>query len=129
MADLQQALAEWGATMEMPDLRLGPDGTMQLRFAQTGALLGVAQQDNDTVVHHAVPLAHGSAELVLRAMRQAAQVADPGQAVQVGLRSTTEGDWLVLGARIPQSELSAERMQQTVRFLHQWLAQLPANTA
>lgn len=125
MMDLRQALAEWGAAMGLPELQPGPQGTLQLRFADSGALLGVAEQDDCVVVHHAEPVAHDAAELLLRAMRQAAHVAEPAQAVQVGLRSTAAGDWLVLGIRIPHDELNGQRMHQAAQYLQQWLAQLP----
>lgn len=124
MLDLQQALAEWGSTMGMPDLAPGPQGDVQLRFPETGALLGVVLQDEWAIVHHATPAGHDAAALLLRAMRQAAKVADPAQAVQVGLRSTPAGDWLVLVARFPQQELSGARIHHAVEFLRQWLAQL-----
>lgn len=124
MLDLQQALAEWGRTMEMPDLAANAQGEVQLRFAATGAVLGVVQQGESVVVHYALPVGHDAAELLLRAMRQAAKVAEPAQAVQVGLRSTPAGDWLVLAARFSRQELSGARIQQTVEFLRQWLTQL-----
>ena len=51
------------------------------------------------------------------------QVSEPAQAVQVGLRSTPEGDWLVAAVRFPTQELSGARIQQAAEFLRHWLAQ------
>ncbi|AVO50555.1 hypothetical protein C6568_15935 [Melaminivora suipulveris] len=122
MMDLQQALAEWGAGMGLA-LAPGAQDAVQLRFPASGALLGVAGHEDAVVVHYADPLEHDGAERLLAALRHAGQVSEPAQAVQVGLRSTPEGDWLVAAVRFPTQELSGARIQQAAEFLRHWLAQ------
>ena len=134
MLDLQQALAEWGSTMEMPGLAPSAHdamgGGVQLRFPGTDVLLGVMQQGDEVIVYRATPTPpgggsdHETAALVLHAMRQAAQLAEPAQAVQVGLRSTATGDWLVLSTRFSRHGVSGARLHQAAEFLRQWLTQL-----
>ncbi len=124
MADLRQALAELGHDIGIPELAPGPQGELQLRFPDTGALLGVSQHEDTVVVHYAEPVRYDIAALVLRAMRQAAKVPEASQAVQVGLRSTTSGDWLVLATRFAAHEAGARRIRQAADFLRQWLATL-----
>ncbi len=122
MTDLQQALAEWGAGMGLA-LAPGAQGAVQLRFPASGALLGVAGHEDTVVVHYADPLAHDAAARLLQALRHAAQVSEPAQAVQVGLRSTPAGDWLVVAVRFGRQELSGARIQQAADYLRHWLAQ------
>ncbi len=126
MADLRHALAEFGHDIGIPNLAPGPQGELQLRFPGTGALLGVSTHEGWAVVHYAEPVRYDAAALVLRALRQAAKVPEPAQAVQAGLRSTPEGDWLVLATRFPQQELGGRRIHQAADFLRQWLARLEA---
>lgn len=122
MMDLEQAVAEWGAGMGLA-LAPGAQGAVQLRLPASGALLGVAGHEDAVVVHYADPLAHDAADRLLAALRHAALVSEPAQAVQVGLRSTPEGDWLVAAVRFPARELSGARIQQAAEFLRHWLAQ------
>ena len=122
-AQLQQALADFGCDIGLPALEPGPDGSVQLRL-ESGALLGVAQQDEAVVVHWAEPVRYDVAAVLLRAMKRAGDARDAAQPVQVGLRSTSSGDWLVLATRFAAEEASARRIREASEFLRQWWADL-----
>ena len=122
MMNLQQALAEWGAGMGL-ELQPGHSGALQLRYPATGALLGVAEHEGQIVVHYADPLTHDAAQRLLQALRHAGQLQEPAQAVQVGLRNTPAGDWLVVATRFASEDASGARIDQAVQYLRQWLAQ------
>jgi type III secretion system chaperone SycN len=120
---LQQALADLGRDIDLPLLETKADGGVQLRL-ESGALLGVAQEGEAIVVHWAEPVRYDIAALLLRAMKQSGDVRDAAQPVQVGLRSTPSGDWLVLATRFAADEVSARRIREASEFLRQWFASL-----
>lgn len=120
---LQQALADLGRDIGLPLLEAKADAGLQLRW-ESGALLGVAQEGEAVVVHWAEPVRYDIAALLLRAMKQAGDARDAAQPVQVGLRSTTAGDWLVLATRFPAEEASARRIREASDFLRQWYVNL-----
>jgi type III secretion system chaperone SycN len=123
MAHLQQALADWGRDIGLPLLDAGPAGGVQLKL-ESGALMGIAQEGDAIVVHWAEPVRYDIAALLLRALKQAGDVRDAAQPVQVGLRSVPSGDWLVLATRFCADEVSAQRIRDASEFLRQWLANL-----
>ena len=124
MANLQQALVEFGSDIGLPLEGLPASGEVQFRLGD-GMLLGVAASttsggDDEVVVHWAEPLRYDIAQLVVEAMKHAAELRDANHPVQVGLRTTTAGDWLVLGTRFPAHEASARRIHQAADFLKNW---------
>lgn len=123
MAQLQQALADFGRDIGLPLLETQADGGVQLRL-ESGALLGVAQEGDAVVVHRAEPVRYDIAALLLRAMKRAGDARGAEQPVQVGLRTTSMGDWLVLATRFPAEDASARRIREASEFLHQWFADL-----
>lgn len=126
MANLQQALVEFGTDVGLPLERLPASGEVQFRLGD-GTLLGiVAGCDDEVVVHWAEPLRYDIAQFMLEVMQHAAEVREASPSVQVGLRSTTAGDWLVLGTRFPEGEASARRIHQAVDYLKNWRQSLEA---
>jgi type III secretion system chaperone SycN len=125
MANLAQALSDFGHDIGLPLVESGPQGEVQFRL-ESGALLGIAQVGSSAVVQWAEPVRYGGASLALKAMRRAGRVNDAAQAVQVGLRSTPTGDWLVLAMRLGERDISARRIQEAAEFLRAWMAGLHA---
>lgn len=122
MVQLTQVLADFGADIGLPNLAPGADGSLQLRLG-SGALLGVASQGDEVVLHHAEPVPYGLAALVLQAMRQVARSESAADPIQIGVRVTAQGQWLVLGTRLPLERFSAREMHRLVSHLQAWLAQ------
>lgn len=120
---LQQALADFGRDIGLPLLEPRADGGVQLRL-ESGALLGVVQDGEAVVVHWAEPVRYDIPALVLRAMKASGDVRGAALPVQVGLRSTTSADWLVLATRFAAEEASARRIREAADFLRQWFASL-----
>jgi type III secretion system chaperone SycN len=119
MQTLQEALADFGHDMGMNGrLSPGEGGGTQLRF-ESGAVLGVAPQGEHVVVHLWEPVRHDAARLLLRAMKLAGSAESAEAAVQPGLRSTADGDWLVLGTRFPMAECSARRLHAAAARLRE----------
>ncbi|WP_159910919.1 hypothetical protein [Pantoea sp. 18069] len=122
MAQLTQVLAEFGEDIGLPALAPGPGGSLQLRLA-SGALLGVSTQGDEVVLHHAEPVPYDLAALVLKAMQRAARSECAADPVQVGVRTTAQGQWLVVGTRLPLERFSAREMHRLAGHLQAWIAQ------
>lgn len=126
MQTLQQALADFGHDMGMGDrLAPGEGGGTQLRL-ESGAVLGVAPHGEQVVVHLWEPVRHDAATLLLRAMKLAGAAESADAALQPGLRSTSEGDWLVLGTRFPLAECSGRRLHAAAARLREAFERLGA---
>ena len=123
MLQMQHALADWGREMGLPALEAGPGGEVQLRL-ESGALLGVAAVDEGVLVHWAQPVRHGGGSLMLRALQQAGATRGAGRPVQVGLRTLPGAEWLVVGTRVPELDVSARGLREAAEFLRQWLEAL-----
>lgn len=119
----QQALADFGREIGITDLAPGPHGGAHLRF-DSGASLGIDPQDDQVLVHLSEPLRHDVAATVLKAMKRSAQPQPGEPLVQVGLRSTTAGDWLLMGTRLPAAECDARLLGQRAGQLREWFARL-----
>lgn len=125
MAQLAQVVAEFGADIGLPALAPGADGSLQLRLG-SGALLGLASQGDEIVLHHAEPVTHGLAALVLKAMRRAARSESAADPVQIGVHATAQGQWLVVATRLPLERFTASEMHRLIGHLQAWLAQAAA---
>lgn len=123
MVQLTQVLAEFGEDIGLPALAPGPDGSVQLRLG-SGALLGVSGQGDEVVLHHAEPVPHGLAALLLQAMRQLARSESAADPIQLGVRATAQGQWLVVATRLPLERFSAREMHRLAGLLQAWLAQV-----
>ncbi len=122
MLSFQQALADFGHDIGLSSLGAGPRGDVQLRL-DSGALLGIAQEGEQVVIHWAEPVRYDIAGPVLRAMKLSGKVQSARYPIQVGLRSTAEGDWLVVSTRFSETEASASRIHQASDHLRNWIAQ------
>ncbi|MCA0326662.1 MAG: type III secretion chaperone SycN [Proteobacteria bacterium] len=121
---LEQALADFGREIGVQSLAPGPEGTVQLRF-ESGAILGVGRQGAAVVVHLAEPVpAHEAADVLLRAMKQAATPDAGAPAWQVGLFSADSQDWLVHAMHLPEAGFDAPALRQAHEHLRRCLAQL-----
>jgi type III secretion system chaperone SycN len=126
MGSLEQVLAEFGQDIGLTALAPSAQGHVQLRL-DSGALLGASTQDEEVVLHYAEPVEHGAAPLVFAALRRAGRVETAADPVQVGLRSTGQGDWLVVGTRLPLERLSVREVHRLATYLQSWLAQVRQN--
>lgn len=124
MQQLARVMAEFGADIGLPALAPGADGSLQVRLG-SGALLGVSTQGDEVVVHHAEPVRYELAALVCKAMQRVACSESAADPLQVGARITPQGQWLVLGTRLPLERFSAREMHRLTGHLQAWLAQLP----
>ncbi len=119
-------LADFGHEIGVPGLAPGPDGGTQLRF-DTGGALGVVQQDDDVVLHWAEPVRYGIPALLLRAMQRAAEPQPGLPPVQVALRTTPDGDWLVVAVRLAADRCDGRTLAGTADALRRWTADLGAS--
>ena len=122
MVSFQQALANFGRDIGLSTLESGPRGDVQLRL-ESGALVGIAQEGEQVVIHWAEPVRYDIAGPVLRAMKLAGKTQSAQYPIQVGLRSSIEGDWLVVTTRFSEAEASASRIHQASDYLRSWIAQ------
>ncbi|MNN94606.1 hypothetical protein D3C81_2132620 [compost metagenome] len=74
------------------------------------------------VLHYAEPVPYGAAALTFRAMRHAGRAESAADPVQVGLRTTVQGDWLVVATRLPLDRFSAREVHRLGAYLQSWLA-------
>lgn len=124
---LEQALADMGHKIGIPTLSPGAHGGVQLRL-DSGAVLGVARQDEQVVVHLSEPVhAHEAAALLLRAMKRAALPEAGSPAVQPGWFSKDGQDWLVLALRLAEQSLGARELEQAFHGLQGFRAQVGAD--
>ena len=121
MGRMEQVLAEFGQDIGLGALEPGPGGHVQLRLA-SGALLGASAQGEEMVLHYAEPVPYDAAALALRAMRRAGRTETAADPVQVGLRTTAQGEWLVVATRLPQDRFSAREVHRLGAYLQFWLA-------
>ena len=126
MGSLEQVLAEFGQDIGLTALAPSAQGHVQLRL-DSGALLGASTQDEEVVLHYVEPVEHGAAPLVFAALCRAGRVETAADPVQVGLRSTGQGDWLVVGTRLPLERLSVREVHRLATYLQSWLAQVRQN--
>ncbi len=125
MMAMQQLLSEFGQKIGIPHLAPNPQGEVVLRL-ETGASLGITPCNSDLVVHWAEPVGYGASSLLLRAMKRTGAARDGRFAIQVGLRRTSDGTWLVLATRLEVSSASARDLYQAAEYLRQWLERLDA---
>lgn len=62
-------------------------------------------------------------QLVFLAKRRAWRIEAAAYPVQVGLRSTGQGEWLVVGTRLPMDRLNLREVHRLATYLPSWLAQ------
>lgn len=122
MGQLEQVLAEFGQDIGIPALTPSPAGHVQLRLA-SGALLGASTQGEEVVLHYAEPVPYDAAALVFKAMRWVGRSETAADPVQVGLRSTTQGEWLVVATRLPLDRFRVREVHRLGAYLQSWLAQ------
>lgn len=122
MRQMEQVLAEFGRDIGLAALEPSRDGHVQLRFA-SGALLGASTQREEVVLHYAEPVQHDAAQWVYQAMRRAGRAEGATDPVQVGLRSTGQGQWLVVATRLPAQCFSASEVHRLGNYLRAWLEQ------
>lgn len=123
MGQMEQVLAEFGQDIGVPELAPSPDGHVQLRFA-SGALLGASTQGEEVVLHYAELVPYDAAALAFKAMRRAGRTESAADPVQVGLRTTGQGEWLVVATRLPLERFSAREVHRISSYLQSWLAQV-----
>ncbi|MET1114139.1 MAG: hypothetical protein ABWY08_04170 [Comamonas sp.] len=122
MRQMERALAEFGQEIGLAALEPSAEGHVQLRLA-SGALLGASTHGEEVVVHYAEPVNHGAAQEVFKAMRKAGRTEGAADPVQVGLRSTHQGEWLVVATRLPIQHFSATEVHRLGGYLRAWLEQ------
>ncbi|QXL83613.1 CesT family type III secretion system chaperone [Comamonas sp. NLF-1-9] len=121
---MEQALVDLGQRIGIAALAPGPNESLQLRFA-SGAVLGVARQGEQVVVHLSEPVAaHEATALLLRAMKRAAQPEAGSAAIQPGLFSADGQDWLVLALRLGEQGLDARELERAMQGLQTLLQRL-----
>ncbi|MCD2512850.1 hypothetical protein [Comamonas endophytica] len=118
---MEQVLAEFGQDIGLAGLAPGASGEVQLRL-ESDALLGVSAHGEEAVVHYAEPVPYGAAALTFKAMQRAAQTDSVNERIQVGLRTTAQGDWLVVASRLPLRHLDAREVHRIGMHLQGWLA-------
>ncbi len=123
MGQMEQILAEFGQDIGLTGLEPSVDGHVQLRLA-SGALLGASTQGEEVVLHYAEPVAYDAAALAFKAMRRVARAESAADPVQVGLRTTAQGEWLVVATRLPLDRLSAREVHRIGGLLQSWLTQV-----
>lgn len=125
MGKIAQVLAELGQDMGLSALAPSADGHMQLRL-ESGVLLGLSTHGEEAVLHYATPVRYDAAQLAFKAMRKVAQADSAADPVQVGLRTTQQGEWLVAATRLPLDRLSAREVHRLGAYLQSWLEQARA---
>lgn len=125
MVEMQHLLSDFGQKIGIPHLAPNTQGEVVLRL-ETGASIGISPSGSYLVVHWAEPVGYGGAGLLLRAMKRAVCVHDRPFAVQVGLRNTAAGTWLVLATRLHVGTASAHDVYRAVEYLRQWSERLDA---
>lgn len=120
MGRMEQVLAEFGQDIGLAELAPGAGGEVQLRL-ESGALLGFSAYAGEAVLHYAEPVPYGAAALTFKAMQRAAQTDSASDRVQVGLRTTAQGDWLVVASRLPLHQFSASEVHRIGIYLQSWL--------
>ena len=122
MGQMEQVLAEFGRDIGLAALEPSANGHVQLRL-DSGALLGASTQAEEVVLHYAEPVHYNAAELAFKAMRKAGRSESAADPVQVGLRSTTRGEWLGGATRLPLQRFSATEVHRLSGYLRAWLEQ------
>lgn len=121
MGQMEQVLAEFGQEIGLAELVPGANGELQLRLG-SGAVLGFSAYDGEALLHYAEPVPYGAAALTAKAMQRAAQTDCATDRVQVGLRTTAQGDWLVVASRLPLHQFSVREVHRISAYLQGWLA-------
>lgn len=121
MGRMEKVLADFGRDIGLEDLAPGDGASVQLRL-ESGALMGVSAQGEEAVLHYAEPVAYNAAELTFKAMRKVTQIASPADSVQFGLRTTLQGEWMVVSTRLPLDSFSVSEMHRLGNYLQAWLA-------
>lgn len=121
MGQMEQVLAEFGHDIGLTQLASGTTGELQLRL-ESGGLLGFSAHAQEAVLHYAEPVPYGVAALTFKALQRAAQTDSVTDRVQVGLRTTAQGDWLVVASRLPLHQLSVSEVHRIGVQLQSWMA-------
>lgn len=121
MGQMEQVLMEFGQDIGLTELTPSANGELQLRL-ESGGLLGFSAHGEEAVLHYAQPVRYGAAALTFKAMQRAAQTDSATVRVQVGLRTTAQGDWLVVASRLPLHQFSASEVHRIGAYLQGWLA-------
>lgn len=116
MGHMEQVLAEFGRDIGLTALAPSGDGHVQLRL-ESGVLLGVSTQGEEVVLHYAEPVQYDLAGQALKLMRWVARSESAADPVQVGVRTTVQGDWLVLATRLPLARLSVHEVHRLGAYL------------
>lgn len=111
MGPMEQVLAEFGRDIGLAALAPSGAGHVQLRL-ESGGLLGVSTQGEEAVLHYAEPVRYDIAGQALKLMRWVARAESAADPVQVGVRTTAQGDWLVLATRLPLNRLSVHEVHR-----------------
>ncbi len=119
MSNIEQALADFSQEVGLPWEGTPSSGEIQFRL-EDGSLLGLAKFESEVIVHWSRPLRYDVAGAMLQVMKHAAELRDAQQSVQVGLRKTPGGDWLVVGTRFPEDEVNVRRIREALDFLKGW---------
>ena len=119
MANFQQALADFCQEVGLDAAELGSGDEVQFRMGDE-SLLGVVQSEDDVLVLWSQPLRYDMERTLLEQMRAAASIRSARHPLQVGLRATPAGHWLVLGTRLPQDAVTARAIRDCYDFLRQW---------
>lgn len=119
MATPDETLSDFGAELGMVINGFPASGEIQWQLAD-GSHFGVARSSSGMVVHYSKLLGHAAAQQVIHAMKRVERMADARGFVQIGTRTSAEGEWLVLAMRIADSDFSVDRVHQAVRTLRDW---------
>lgn len=119
MANFQQALADFCQEVGLDAAELGSGDEVQFRMGDE-SLLGVVQSEDDVLVLWSQPLRYDMERTLLEQMRAAASIRSARHPLQVGLRATPSGNWLVLGTRLSPDFVTARGIRECYDFLRQW---------
>ncbi len=118
---IQDAVAQYGQQLGLPDLALGDNGAAQLAL-QAGGMLAVepAPDTGDVLVYLGRPIGFDGAAVLRNALMRAHHSAASVLPVQVAVRGDGPEALLLVLARVPEREFTTSMLSRVVDYLGRW---------
>jgi type III secretion system chaperone SycN len=116
---IAHTLADFGQTIGVPQLQLGPHNTVQLDF-DSGETFTIEPCGDEVLLHVAAPLAYATGDTLLAALKRIDALDASGFALQLGYRKTEHGDLMIVATRVPVRDFTPSRLEAALQYLRQW---------
>lgn len=120
MSGPEIAMRTFGEEIGIAGLGFDERGSAVVRTG-SGRQLGIERAERTVLVHLSQPVSHETSEWLLRAWKRAHHSQTDGSPVQTALRERDGERRLLALVRIPESEVTAPRLQQALDRLSHWL--------